>query len=118
MWAVFRNFTDSHPPHGHNMYVQASFRLAGDVPLTVARLDSALLTAQISVFENAGYAPVKAAYSPAHAWVRRDGDHIRLHVEDESAISDILRAQDDKAGVTWCQRDAPHGIAVVPIEQH
>jgi hypothetical protein len=99
------------------MSVLATFRLRGGTPLTETRLDSALARAEFKVSENPQGAGRWEHPPVRNAWVRREGERVHLRVEDDSAVAAFLQPKSDWGAVVWCQRDAAHGIIVVPIDR-
>ena len=110
------DFPDSRYPDNHFMGVYVFFGLPDSVPLTAARLDSALAAVQLTVDEFRWDPPRTAArVVPSRAWARREGDRLLLRVEGREAIRAFLRAQTHSVDVGWCQRNEYLTATRVPL---
>jgi len=105
-WQATADFPDREYPNNHFMSVLLFFGLPEDAPLTAARLDSAIAATPITVDEARGEPPSTARqWKPVHAWARREGNRLRLHVEGRDAVRAFLSTGTDSVSVLWCQRD-------------
>jgi hypothetical protein len=82
------------------------FELPERVPLTDARLDSALAAANIRVTEDRGEPPMPFNFvTPRRAWARREGRSVHIRIEGADAVEALLRPRRDSIDISWCQRD-------------
>ena len=105
-WQVTATFPDSNYPYNHFISVILFFGLPENVPLTDARLDSAIAATPITVDEARGEPALNAKqWSPKRAWARRERGRLHMHVEGAEAMQAFFRTRADTVSVLWCQRD-------------
>lgn len=117
-WHVAARFPDSRHPQNHFAAVYVDFLLPVAAELTAARLDSALAAQRPVVDEMRGEPPMpRDSTVPARAWVRREGDRVRLRMEGAQAVGAFMRTGADSADVGWCRLGEPERTARVPIRR-
>jgi hypothetical protein len=105
-WQVTAYFPDSHYPYNHFISVILFFGLPENVPLTDARLDSAIAATPITVDEARGEPALnRKQWTPKRAWARRERGRLHLRVEGAEAMQAFFRARADTVSMLWCQRD-------------
>ena len=106
-WGAQTRFLDAFTaPTDHFTTLSVRFELPARVPITDARLDSALAAADLSVMEFTGEPPmVKHRVQPDRASARREGRSVRIRIEGKKAVEALLRPRGDSIDVNWCQRD-------------
>ncbi len=98
--------TRSLQPTDHFTTLGVRFELPARVPITDARLDSALALADLDVLEFSGEPPmVKKRTRPKHASVRREGRSVRIRIEGKEAVEALLRPRGDSIDISSCRRD-------------
>jgi hypothetical protein len=106
-WGAQTRFIDAFTaPTDHFTTLSVRFELPARVPITDARLDSALAAADLDVMEFSGEPPmVTERVKPDLAVARREGRTVRIRIEGKSAVAALLRPRGDSIDVNWCQRD-------------
>jgi len=118
-WGAFQNFADTPLAHDHSMALIAWFRLPSAPDLTESLLDSGLARAEFQIFKRfSRFGPREEGPPVRNAWLVRDGDHIRLRVENDSVVAAFMKPRANWGVVHWCQRDVAHGFVTVPIDRH
>ena len=107
-WGAQTRFIDAFTaPTDHFTTLSVRFELPARVPITDARLDSALAAADLHVMEFSGEPPmVKERVKPDRATARREGRSVRIRIEGKKAVEALLRPRGDSIDVNWCQRDS------------
>ena len=105
-WGSQTRFDDATARVDHFNTLFVLFELPEHVPITDARLDSALAAADIKVSEDRGEPPLPInVVAPRRAWARREGRSVRIRIEGDEALQALLRPRRDSIDVSWCQRD-------------
>ena len=105
-WGVQNRFSDATANDDHFVSLYVLFQLPERVPMTDARLDSALAAADIKVIEYRGDAPSPvASVAPQRAMAQREGRSVRIRIEGEHAVKALLRPGQDSIDISWCRRD-------------
>jgi len=117
-WQVVADFADRTYPNNHFMSVLLFFGLPEGVPLTAARLDSAITATPITVDEARGEPPSTARqWKPTRSWARRERDRVHLHVEGADAVRAFTSTRADSVSVLWCQRDESMSYVRMPLRR-
>lgn len=104
LWNVIARFPDAIYPVDHIMQVHIQFWLPRSMPLTRARLDSALAAQRLEVEELTGEPPrAIRRLAPRRAWARLERGRLHVRVEGEAATRAFLRARSDSVTLGWCQ---------------
>jgi hypothetical protein len=106
-WGAQTRFIDAFTaPTDHFTTLSVRFELPARVPITDARLDSALAAADLDVMEFSGEPPtVSERVKPDRAIAHREGRSVRIRIEGKKAVEALLRPRGDSIDVNWCQRD-------------
>ena len=106
-WGSQTRFVDAFTgPTDHFTSLVARFELPDRVPITDARLDSALAAADLRVVESKGEPPFASEIvTPRRAQARREGRRVRIRIEGKEAVAALLRPRGDSIDVNWCRRD-------------
>jgi hypothetical protein len=110
-WGAQTRFVDAFTgPSDHYTTLGVGFVLPDRVPITDARLDSALAVADLRVMEDKGEPPGPISIvTPRRAWARREGRQVRIRIEGKEAVAALLRPRSDSIDVRWCARaDTTH----------
>lgn len=105
-WGTQTRFTNAFTEQtDHFTTMGIRFELPARVPLTDARLDSALALAHLEVLEFSGEPPmVKTGTRPKHASARREGRSVRIRIEGKEAVEALLRPRGDSIDMHTCRR--------------
>ena len=106
-WGAQTRFIDAFTaPTDHFTTLGVRFELPARVPITDARLDSALALADLDVLEFSGEPPmVMKSTRPKHASARREGGSVRIRIEGKEAVDALLRPRGDSIDIRACRRD-------------
>jgi hypothetical protein len=106
-WGAQTRFIDAFTaPTDHFTTLDVRFELPARVPITDARLDSALAAADLDVLEFSGEPPmVRHRVKPERAWARREGRSVRIRIEGKEAVAALLRPRGDSIDINACRRD-------------
>ena len=105
-WGTQTRFADATGQVDHFTTLFLLFQLPAQVPITDARLDSALAAADLRVEESRGEPPMPiAVVKPRKAWARREGRSVRIRIEGEEAVQALLKPRSDSIDIDWCRRD-------------
>jgi hypothetical protein len=110
-WGSQTRFVDAFTgPSDHYTTLLVAFELPDRVPITDARLDSALAVADLRIMEDKGEPPGPISIvTPQRAWARREGRQVRIRIEGKEAVAALLRPGGDSIFLNWCQRnDSAH----------
>jgi hypothetical protein len=117
-WHVAADFPDQAYPNNHFLSLYVLFELPDAVPLTEARLDSALASARITLDEARGEPPLAGTSTrPRSAHARREGKRVRLRVEDGAATRAFRATRADSVSVGWCERGQIVSALTVPLKR-
>jgi hypothetical protein len=105
-WGAQTRFTDAFTaPTDHFTTLDVRFELPARVPITDARLDSALAVANLDVLEYTGEPPMPMIRTrPKHAWARREGRSVHIRIEGREAVEALLRPRGDSIDLHSCRR--------------
>jgi hypothetical protein len=105
-WGAQTRFLDAFTgPTDHFTTLDVRFELPARVPITDARLDSALAVANLDVLESSGEPPMPMnRVRPERAWARREGRSVRIRIEGRKAVEALLRPRADSIDLDWCRR--------------
>jgi hypothetical protein len=106
-WGAQTRFTDAFTePTDHFTTLGVRFELPARVPITDARLDSALATVNLDVLEYRGEPPMPMTRTrPTHASARREGRSLRIRIEGKEAVEALLRPRGDSIDIHACRRE-------------
>jgi hypothetical protein len=106
-WGAQTRFVDAFTgPTDHYTALGVGFALPDRVPITDARLDSALAVADLRVTEDKGEPPGPIdIVTPRRAWARREGRRVRIRIEGKEAVAALLRPRGDSIDLRWCRRE-------------
>lgn len=106
-WGAQTRFLDAFTgATDHFTTLDVLFDLPARVPITDARLDSALAVANLDVLEYRGEPPMPMIrVRPEHAWARREGRSVRIRIEGKKAVEALLRPRGDSIDLNWCRRE-------------
>jgi hypothetical protein len=105
-WGAQTRFIDAFTaPTDHFTTLDVRFELPARVPITDARLDSALAAANLDVLEFTGEPPMPMIRTrPKHAWARREGRRVHIRIEGKEAVEALLRPRGDSIDLHTCRR--------------
>lgn len=105
-WEAQTRFIDAFTaPTDHFTSLSVRFELPARVPITDARLDSALALADLEVLEFSGHPPmVVKGTRPKLAFARREGRSVRIRIEGKEAVEALLRPRGDSIDIKSCRR--------------
>jgi len=106
-WGAQNHFIDSFTgPTVHFIALGVRFELPARVPITDARLDSALAAANLDVLEYSGEPPMPMIRTrPTHASARREGGSVHIRIEGKEAVAALLRPRGDSIDLQSCRRE-------------
>lgn len=106
-WGAQTRFLDAFTePTDHFTTLGVRFELPARVPITDARLDSALAAADLRVLEYRGEPPMAMnGARPTRGWARREGRSVRIRIEGKEAVAALLSPRADSIDLDWCRRD-------------
>lgn len=102
-WGAQTRFLDAlTEPTDHFTTLGIRFELPARVPITDARLDSALAAADLRVLEYRGEPPMAMnGARPTRGWARREGRSVRIRIEGKDAVAALLSPRADSIDLDW-----------------
>jgi hypothetical protein len=117
-WTAWNTFPDAQVSGNHWLTLGVTFYMPDSVPVTAARLDSALVATPIAGSETAGEPPMWGTDYPLEARLTREADRIRLVARARPLVEAFLRTRSDSVTLIWCAGQRQAATRRVPLVRH